>query len=293
MSQIIDYIEDLRVDPDAFYRLILQTWQKRLWEDELSIRIAPNDVCFEPSRGRHFHAHPEIFLQLSGSNSFDFPNAAFDLETNEIAIIPSGVPHGEEFVPSNDEGIFLCIVLMPTYQHLGILAAIRNNRDQHVIHSHMEYTPVDSEQLSKLLQSCNYFHQQDPSSSRHIMAAICNILLNAMERPLSESDKNLSKLIRHCRHLIHERFYIAELNVQRLAIELQCTPNYLSAKFKRESGISLSKFLNTTRLEHASELLINSELSIQHIAWSSGYNSCSYFISRFQEAFGETPGKFR
>ena len=217
------------------------------------------------------------------------------LNAGSIAIIPSGVPHGEVFKLDKQKD-FLSVVLMPSNKALSILSAHYNphNNDRKSTSHYMQYAGVDSKHLNTLLASCEHFTHDDQRSAQHLMASIFSILMHKMDKPILDStDLRISPLVRHCRHIIYERFYEAHCNVQSLAKELSCTPNYLSAKFKRECKQSLSQFLNTTRLNHASELLSSSELSVQQIAWSCGYNATSYFIARFQEAFGETPGAYK
>ena len=47
------------------------------------------------------------------------------------------------------------------------------------------------------------------------------------------------------------------------------------------------------RIEHAKELLLNSDEKLQTIALASGYKSLSYFTRDFRKTVGMPPSKFR
>jgi AraC-like DNA-binding protein len=47
------------------------------------------------------------------------------------------------------------------------------------------------------------------------------------------------------------------------------------------------------RVEHAKELLLNSDEKVQTIALASGYKSLSYFTRDFRKTVGMPPSKFR
>ena len=60
--------------------------------------------------------------------------------------------------------------------------------------------------------------------------------------------------------------------------------------FKRKTGKTFTFFVNEVRLEHACKLLLaNSDFNISEVAFTSGYNSTSYFNKVFKEMKGCTP----
>jgi transcriptional regulator GlxA family with amidase domain len=51
--------------------------------------------------------------------------------------------------------------------------------------------------------------------------------------------------------------------------------------------------LKTLRLEHAIELLKDTDFSIDEIAEECGFANTGYFIKTFRLSYGKTPGNFR
>ena len=63
--------------------------------------------------------------------------------------------------------------------------------------------------------------------------------------------------------------------------------------FKRETGRTLTDFINEIRVGHARKLLIETDQSVAGIAYASGFESLSNFNRHFQELTGTSPTGFR
>lgn len=85
---------------------------------------------------------------------------------------------------------------------------------------------------------------------------------------------------------LHEK-----LSVEILANECSLSPDYLSAIFKKNVGISISSYILQKRLDSGLELLLNGN-KVSDIAYYLNFCSESYFIKCFKERFGATPKKY-
>lgn len=99
---------------------------------------------------------------------------------------------------------------------------------------------------------------------------------------------NLKEIIKY----INEN-YSSDISVQSISKDFFLNPNYLSQLFKRELNITFTEFLTKVRLNHAKDLLGNSNLSIGEIAESIGYRDYFYFIKLFKKNTSQTPGQYR
>lgn len=84
-----------------------------------------------------------------------------------------------------------------------------------------------------------------------------------------------------------------DISLSDIAKEFSVTPNYMGSLIFKWTGCSFSEYLNTMRIDYASNLLISSNLSVKEIAFSSGYNSVEYFTYVFKKLNGASPLKFR
>ena len=85
----------------------------------------------------------------------------------------------------------------------------------------------------------------------------------------------------------------ADLGLKTLAVQLNVNPSYLSTLFKKETGSTLTEYVNQKRIEHAVFLLNTSNLQIQMIAQYSGIADVNYFTKTFKKIIGVTPKEYR
>jgi two-component system response regulator YesN len=87
--------------------------------------------------------------------------------------------------------------------------------------------------------------------------------------------------------------FASDITVQEIAEEFRLNECYLSALFKKEVGINLSNYLQRYRVNRAMELLKNSDLRINEIAYKVGYQNPSYFSEQFKKIYNITPSEIR
>ena len=69
--------------------------------------------------------------------------------------------------------------------------------------------------------------------------------------------------------------------------------DYFSRIFKNVTGMNYSKWLNTVRLEKATELLSQNDMTLTEVAMLSGFQSIPSFNRVFRTEKGMTPGEYR
>ena len=91
---------------------------------------------------------------------------------------------------------------------------------------------------------------------------------------------------------IRENF-CEDISINRLSMQFDLSPNYLSTLFKKRLGVNFVDYLTSLRLARAKELLISTNLSVREIGESVGWYSQSYFTKIFIRKEGCTPGEFK
>jgi transcriptional regulator GlxA family with amidase domain len=81
--------------------------------------------------------------------------------------------------------------------------------------------------------------------------------------------------------------------VQRLARVSGVSEAHFARSFKQAFGVPPHRYLLTRRIERATALLRDTELSITEIAFQTGWESLGTFGRTFRDVTGESPGAIR
>lgn len=102
----------------------------------------------------------------------------------------------------------------------------------------------------------------------------------------------LSRQVQACCDYIE--FHLEEpLPLSLLAGQAGYTEQYLSRKFKKETGVNISDYIRFARVERAKLLLSTTDLTIAQIAQQLQFCSSSYFSEAFRIVTGLTPQQWR
>lgn len=84
-----------------------------------------------------------------------------------------------------------------------------------------------------------------------------------------------------------------DLDVAKIAEFAYVSKSYLSRIFKEHTGLSLMEYLRLIRMKAAEIKLIASNMPVEEIAYSIGYNSPKHFTNAFREYSGMSPREYR
>lgn len=84
-----------------------------------------------------------------------------------------------------------------------------------------------------------------------------------------------------------------DVTLEQTAKQFGYNPDYLSYRFKKITGMSFSKKVQSMRMEEAKHLLLSTDMTIQEIAEANGYHDRSHFSRNFREYTGFSPKEYR
>lgn len=87
--------------------------------------------------------------------------------------------------------------------------------------------------------------------------------------------------------------YTGTISLKEFGEQFHLSEKYISRYFKEHFHITLSQYVTYLRLEHAKQLLQDTDIPITEIALQSGYQNVSYFIRSFKKTYGVSPLKYR
>lgn len=84
-----------------------------------------------------------------------------------------------------------------------------------------------------------------------------------------------------------------DLSLSAHAQKIGINASYLSALFKKETGLTLTDYVSRCRVEYAIFLLNSTDMQIQTIAQHCGMPDVNYFTRTFKKHTGKTPSEYR
>lgn len=94
----------------------------------------------------------------------------------------------------------------------------------------------------------------------------------------------LSYITEHYKEITH---------LDEIAAQFFVSTPHLCRIFKKHTGMTVSHYINHVKLQHACELLTQTDKSITEIALECSFNSSMYFCKTFKAHIGYTPSEFR
>ena len=130
-----------------------------------------------------------------------------------------------------------------------------------------------------------------------LIAPICDMLLLAIdekrllhsERMIFDPQQQLYQVL--CNYL--KNYYNTDIRVTALADNLHYSESYISHVFRKYNGNTIHQYIAQLRIGEAKILLTDTELTIQEIALTVGYNDANYFTNVFRRHAGMSPKQWR
>lgn len=102
--------------------------------------------------------------------------------------------------------------------------------------------------------------------------------------------QHYSRLINNCIHLIHVTLH-DRLKIENIAQTLHVSRDYLSQAFKKETGISIHKYILRQKLEESKKML-SVGMSINEVSYTLCFSNESHFIQAFKKCYDITPSAY-
>lgn len=132
----------------------------------------------------------------------------------------------------------------------------------------------------------------EKARSQYQLQRLANQIPMAYCRLVREhSTARYSPLIRRAVEYIHLHLESA-LSLSEIAESIPVNPSHLSRKFKAETGLTITEYINHQRIEEAKIHLRGEHMSISDIAYMVGYNNLNYFTRVFKKTTGLTPTEY-
>ncbi len=108
----------------------------------------------------------------------------------------------------------------------------------------------------------------------------------------AKAHSNFSPLVRACVEYVDTHIF-EKISLNAMAQEVGYNENYISRKFKGETGQSLFDYVNQQKIQMAKVILTDKKLSIAEISDRLAFSNPSYFSSVFKKQVGMSPAEYQ
>ncbi|GEO46229.1 AraC family transcriptional regulator [Companilactobacillus kimchii] len=254
----------------------------------------------------HSHQFLELNYMYSGKCREVVNGQEINLHQHDILLLDTGSKH--KIDPLNENDILINFLFKETDLSLDFLnninqqyspsfsfvvnAIIGNNYDNHknflLLRESDSSLPFILEQIMNEYFFPKYFSNQIIKNYIPIiffeMARAVNVQVENEVIPNNEIIVSILKNI--------EQNY-ANITLNQIAKEMNYSRNYVSNLIKNKTGKTFSNILNEQRMQHAYDLLTNTDLPIGIIIERIGMSNRTQFYNKFEQYYHEKPSKFR
>lgn len=261
---------------------------------ETSLKVST--VTFAPGmflRNSHYHSAIELVYVHSGKLTCRVGDSVLSLSAYDTLLINKNVMHNIE---CPDRGTEFSYIQIETDRQF-----ISSKKDEtYFIRQFIDkstplqyYTGNENSELSDIFN--NIFHECHSDEAYNILYLQAYILqlIAFMHRYKMIKEFN-SNFLRHLESIkpiiqfINDNF-TDKIYIDDLASAINLNKFQLCKRFKALTGGTIIEYINFIRLQHAAELLLNSDKSITEIAYSCGFASVQYFNKVCKKNFGCSP----
>ncbi|OMG01373.1 DNA-binding response regulator [Paenibacillus sp. FSL R7-0337] len=132
----------------------------------------------------------------------------------------------------------------------------------------------------------------DCNGVEEVRKAVLEYLAHYTQHKQKEQTTQQHHLIQQVRQ--HLAAHLQEnLTVKQLAGLYHLNSSYLSVLFKKETGQTISEYVQETRMNKAKELLRDPGIKVYEVAEQVGFQTAAYFTFLFKKTTGTTPQEYR
>ncbi len=248
------------------------------------------------SQAWHFHPELEICYTLKSSGRRFVGNQISDYHKDDLVMFGSNLPHGFTTEMSSSQ-----VVVQMTADFLGDgfmskpeLHAVKNlfTKAKRGLEFSEQTKHKTKKILKKLLRKKGMTQLLYLLELLHLLAEAENVKEICTEEYALDLNVDQLGRIKIVYDHVMENFK-QEVSIKAIADKLNISEPAFYKFIKKQTKKTYTQIINEFRINHASKLLMTTDLNITQICYDSGYNNISYFNRKFKEIMAQTPQNFK
>lgn len=225
----------------------------------------------------HHHKKAQLVYVESGYQHLHVESCQFLLPQNHVAYIPSNMPHKTTHASEH-------ISLHTLYFDVDDLPPFYDELYLFSIPSVLREMIMYTEKWSMNME----YDESEQTFLRAILLELPSFVQNAV--PLITPVPRTNALLEVTAYI--HKHYRSTITIDELAQLSFMSIRTLERQFKKETGISIAKYIQMARIIKSIELLSEGQYTINEIALLVGYNSAQSYSNVFTKLMGQRPTEF-
>ncbi|MCU0376386.1 MAG: response regulator [Chitinophagaceae bacterium] len=196
-------------------------------------------------------------------------------------------------------------VMMPGMDGIALCKALKNNEYTNHIPVVLLTAKVQASHQMEGLSAGADAYITKPFSVQMLELQLSNLTaarvamqqrlaLQVARQPKQENGKTgiQEAFLNQVQQLIEAHLDDPEFGVPALSTLLTMSQTVLYKKIKALTGLSVQDFIRNTRLKKAAQLLLETDMHVNEVAFAVGYSDRKYFSREFKKQYGKSPSEF-
>lgn len=253
-----------------------------------NFKFGPNELAIR----MHYHDRFEMLLIKQGSLECYCSNEHVTYEAGELAIISPKLLHSAF---AGSDGVIYDVIIFNIDHFFNNTAASKNFltplNDGNIIFE-FKTTHPDIINLARTIVEADL--NRDTNQPLTILGYVYTLMgilytyCATAEKATTNIEEKFGKVISYI-----NKHFTEDISSSFLSSKFGYEEAYFCRKFKKNTGITVMKYIQVLRLEEAKKLISKSNSSIKDIALSCGFSDVAYFTNCFKKLYQMTPSQMR
>ena len=243
-----------------------------------------------PEMNYHYHEFHKLLFLREGNIGYSIEGRRYELEKNDIVIIPAGCVHRPEV---DMDRMYSRYVLYISPSFLKAHSTEATDMES-LFHFSGGVARVAGNVLDRLQELFRDMEDMDKDSfgSDVLMSAVVLQMTVLLTRWMKEpraavegiaNDKKILSILQYINENIHQ-----ELSIDTIADEFYISKFHMMRRFREETGYTVHSYITNKRLLNAKKLIANGEAATD-VCYKCGFRDYSTFSRAYRKMFDESP----
>ena len=252
----------------------------------------------------HYHNYYEISFITEGSGRRIVGDSIEEFHPGDLVFLGPNLPHvwipDKEAIRLSDRTLEMVFLQFTSRvvgsQVLSLPEFRRINRALHYAERGIQIVGDPLNEISRLMLQMPYMNGFDKMihffKIMHIIGSSESHIFLASKETVKTKFSTANLRIREIHNFLMNH-YMEDIDLKEIANLVHMAEGSLCRFFKMTMGLTIFEYLNSIKIDFATKLLMDPDLSITEVCLDSGFNNLSHFNKQFKLRKGMTPSEYR